>query len=238
MHFEYAGSELELFAHATNWKRYWAGKVGPYVGGDVLEVGAGIGSTARLFPWAEVRSWTAIEPDGRLVEQIDRSACEGGFPRGFRSMAATVADLPVAEAFDVALYVDVLEHIEDDSAELLRVARLLRPGGCIVVMGPAHPFLFTAFDSAIGHFRRYNRAMLTALTPTGWVLEDIRYLDSVGMLASAGNRFLLRSNAPTRRQIALWDRVFVPASRVVDKLTGHRLGKSILAVYRKPEREH
>ncbi len=37
----YIGTELEVFAHARNWKEYVRKKIDPYLGGDVLEVGAG-----------------------------------------------------------------------------------------------------------------------------------------------------------------------------------------------------
>src|SRR5262245_50646862 len=41
----YLGGELDLFALATNWKRYVKSEIGQYLGGDVLEVGAGIAGT-------------------------------------------------------------------------------------------------------------------------------------------------------------------------------------------------
>jgi len=37
---KYEGAELALFAHAVNWKAYWASKITPFVNGCVLEVGA------------------------------------------------------------------------------------------------------------------------------------------------------------------------------------------------------
>jgi hypothetical protein len=42
------------------------------------------------------------------------------------------------------------------------------------------------------------------------------YLDAVGLLASLANRILLRSPMPTRRQIAVWDRMMIRASRAID----------------------
>jgi hypothetical protein len=62
----------------------------------------------------------------------------------------------------------------------------------------------------------------------------MEYLDSVGVIASGANRLLLRSGMPTASQVALWDRVMVPVSRVIDPLFGRRIGKSILGVWRKP----
>ena len=53
------------------------------------------------------------------------------------------------------------------------------------------------------------------------------------MLASLGNRFILKSSMPNPAQIAVWDRFMVPPSRLVDPLLGYSLGKSVLAVWRK-----
>lgn len=234
MTFQYEGSELELFARATNWKRYWSALVWPYVRGSVLEVGAGIGSTSRLFADSCVDSWLALEPDSELASRIGHEAASGSYPMNLSVRVGTLESLEDELRFDLVMYIDVLEHIADDAGELARAARLLRPGGHIVVLAPAHQSLFSEFDASIGHFRRYDRDSLSALTPEGVVLDHVRYLDSVGLLASAGNRFLLRSSSPTRSQILLWDRVFVPASVVIDRLSWNRFGKSVMAVFRAP----
>lgn len=48
--------------------------------------------------------------------------------------------------------------------------------------------LFTPFDKAIGHHRRYNRKTLMRATPENLETVETSYLDCVGLLASAGNR--------------------------------------------------
>jgi hypothetical protein len=145
-----------------------------------------------------------------------------------------------ADELDCVLYIDVLEHIAEDRAEVAKAATKLRAGGHLVTLSPAHPFLFSEFDAAIGHHRRYTRASILGLTPDTLRPVCVRYLDSVGMLASLANRFMLRSTYPTRSQIRLWDSAMVPCSRVVDPLLGYLLGKSILCVWqRQPKpREH
>ena len=110
----------------------------------------------------------------------------------------------------------------------------IKPGGYLVVLSPAHPFLYTPFDQAIGHYRRYTRDSLLALNPPGLEVAQMRYLDSAGMLASLGNRLVLKQSMPTRRQIAFWDKFLVRVSTVSDSLLGFRLGKSVLGVWRKP----
>ena len=59
------------------------------------------------------------------------------------------------------------------------------------------------------------------------------YLDNVGLLLSLGNRLLLRRDLPSAAQIAFWDRRIIPLSRILDRLTGHRLGKTVLCVWRR-----
>lgn len=227
----YAGSELTLFATATRWKSYWASRVAPFVGGKVLDVGAGIGATIEtLTRYCPEAVWSAIEPDPVLCQHLQRLNDTGRFNPGIDITCGITADLSTAEAFDTLLYIDVLEHIEDDREELRQARRLLRHDGRLVVLAPAHPWLYTPFDREIGHFRRYTRSSLAERLGEQFDVLSIEYLDSVGMLASMANRFLLRSAHPAPRQIALWDRVLVPASQWVDPLLLRRVGKSVLAV--------
>jgi SAM-dependent methyltransferase len=151
-------------------------------------------------------------------------------PDSVRVEVGTIRGLEEA-SFDTILYVDVLEHIEDDRGELERAAARLRPGGRLVVLAPAHQWLFSPFDSAIGHFRRYTKRSLRELAPPGLELTRLRYLDSVGLLASGANRFLLKSSSPNLGQIRFWDRVLVRASRMVDPLLAYSVGKSVLSVW-------
>jgi hypothetical protein len=131
------------------------------------------------------------------------------------------------------LYIDVIEHIEDDRAELARAAGHLGSGGMLVVLCPAHNCLFSEFDRMIGHHRRYNTRMLRAIMPSGLKCVEMFYLDSVGMLLSFANRYLLRSSTPTPAQITLWDRVVIPCSRLLDPLLARRFGKTVVAIWEK-----
>ncbi|MGH6989831.1 MAG: hypothetical protein ACREE3_08025, partial [Stellaceae bacterium] len=111
------------------------------------------------------------------------------------------------------------------------VTRHLAETGTLIVLAPAHPFLFSAFDAAIGHYRRYTKATLLSAAPPGLSLRWCRMLDSVGFFASLGNRMLLRSAEPSVAEIAIWDRMMVPVSRLIDPAIGYRFGKSIVAVW-------
>jgi len=229
----YAGGELELFARARNWKRYLADRLAPHIVGEVAEVGAGLGAMTAVLCGANVSHWLCLEPDAAMAAQVARAIEDGELPAKCRVFNGTLADFAEESRFETILYIDVLEHIEEDRAELERAARRLKSGGRLVVLSPAHRWLFSPFDKAIGHFRRYNLSDEVSLAPHGITLVAARYIDSVGLLASTANRLWLRASMPTLRQILIWDRLMVPLSRQLDRLTFGRLGKSVLFVWRK-----
>jgi SAM-dependent methyltransferase len=231
----YVGRELELFAHALNWKSYWSSLLRPFLHGDVLEVGAGLGVNTRLLRQAGQGRWVCLEPDRQLLQQFADSLAGAPLPAPCELRRGAVADLEAEAQFDTILYVDVLEHIQDDSAELMRAAAHLREGGRLVVLAPAHNWLFSPFDASIGHYRRYSKRSLTgaAKSVANLQLERLCYLDSCGLLASLCNRLLLRQDMPSLKQILFWDRVLIPVSRALDPLLLHRLGKSILAAWKR-----
>lgn len=232
--FSYVGNELEVFAAARRWKRYWASFTDRYLrAGRVLEVGAGIGTNTLALCRHGVDSWTCLEPDAVLVERL-RAALQAAPHCGDVVVrCGTLEHLPPAERFDAILYIDVLEHIEDDRAEMAAAAARLSPGGALIVLGPAHQRLFSPFDAAIGHYRRYDRRTLDAAVPAQLRREKLVYLDSVGLLASAANTYLLGHSHPSAAQIQFWDRVLVPLSLGVDAVTRYTIGKSVLGIWRR-----
>ncbi|MBL7947341.1 MAG: methyltransferase domain-containing protein [Flavobacteriales bacterium] len=227
----YVGTELELFQHAVNWKRYWSAQVAPFVHGNVLDVGCGLGVNAAYVTNDSVTGYTFLEPDGKLLQQVGAHV---PLPPTIRQrLIEGTTDQVKGEHFETLLYIDVLEHIEDATAELLRANELLATGGHLIIVVPAYPFLYSPFDRAIGHYRRYTERMLDEQMPPSLQKILVRYLDSAGFVLSLGNKLLLRRTSPTRAQIAFWDRRIVPLSRITDKVVGHTFGRSMVAVYRK-----
>ena len=235
--FEYIGTELEVFAGATHWKRYFESQLRPFICGNVLEVGAGLGATTKILCQGAIDSWTCLEPDATLAERLraDLSRDSSLQTLPIRVKTGTLADLMGDALFDTILYIDVLEHIEDDRSELRAAAQHLSHQGHLIVLSPALNRLFSPFDRAIGHFRRYTRASLCEAAPPQLERVRLRYLDAVGLLASLANHTVLKSGHPTKSQIRFWDTFMVPLSRLVDPLLQYRVGKSIIGVWRSTE---
>jgi SAM-dependent methyltransferase len=227
--FTYPGTELELFRHARNWKAYFSRTLKPFITGNVLEAGAGIGATTRLLNDGSARSWLLLEPDEAMNAGLEMQLKEGKLPANCSVKKGTI-DL-LTEKFDTIIYIDVLEHIENDARELIHASSLLNPGGHLLVLSPAFPFLYNPFDKAIGHFRRYTKNQLRRITPTGLSLDSCRYYDSAGFFAAAANKLFLRKKTPSQKQVLFWDRWLVPVSRVTDKLFFHSFGKSVIAIW-------
>jgi ubiquinone/menaquinone biosynthesis C-methylase UbiE len=229
--FKYPGDELVLFQHATNWKKYFAKQIKPYIKGKVLEVGAGIGSTTLLLNDGTADQWLMLEPDGKMYEILRGKMEAKEFPVNCRSQTGTISQL--ASSFDTIIYIDVLEHIENDAEEMEKAAMLLNAGGHIIVLSPAFNFLFSPFDKVIGHYRRYTQKTLRKISPDGLQLIRNRYYDSAGYFAALINKLFLRQKYPTLKQVMFWDKWLVPVSRIKDIILFHSFGKSIIAVWQK-----
>jgi len=231
---EYIGGELELFKHAHNWKAYYAGFFRRYLTGDVLEVGAGLGETTHHLYDGSQKSWIALEPDPSLSKEIELKKQRGYLPQLLTIKTGTIDNLEQSILYDAIVYIDVIEHIESDREELKKAEALLKPGGKLIILVPAHNFLYTEFDKAIGHFRRYNKKMLRAAAPETLNRIKLVYLDSVGLSASLANKWFLKQRYPELKQIKFWDNIMVPISRITDKMLFHSLGKSVLGIWEKP----
>ena len=233
MCFIYAGNELYIFETASNWKNYYGSILKPFLHGDVLEVGAGIGGTTQILCDGSQRRWVCLEPDRNLSALIEVKVESGSLPGCCSVQTGTISDLSAKSLFEAILYIDVIEHIEHDAEELYRATQHLAETGKLIVLAPSHQWLFSPFDKAIGHYRRYNMSMLCGIVPRNLKVRRIEYLDCAGLCVSLMNKLLLRQSQPSRSQIEYWDRYLIPISRFVDPLFGHKIGKTILGIWEK-----
>jgi SAM-dependent methyltransferase len=234
MEYEYIGQELKLFKEAINWKDYSFSQFSSFIKGDVLEVGAGIGTNTLIFSNrkdVQYNSWTATEIDGQQVEILKQLNTEGKLTDKHIVKQAYVTELDTQ--YDTLIYIDVLEHIEDDRQEVLNALNALKPNGHLIILCPAHNWLFSPFDKSIGHYRRYDKKRYLQILPKEFEILRLRYLDSIGILASATNKLFLKKTYPTLKEVKFWDNYMVPISRMTDVMMFYSLGKSVLMIVKK-----
>ena len=93
MSYVYVGTELDLFAAAEQWKSYVQRQVAPYLGRQVLEVGAGHGGTTRVLCGDGPKRWVCLEPDSSLADRLIAAISAGELPDCCEARIGTLADL-------------------------------------------------------------------------------------------------------------------------------------------------
>lgn len=228
---EYIGNELEIFRNAKNWKKYYAKNIKPFIKGDVLEVGAGLGINTEFMINSEVLTWDYVEPDPRLAASISSNGVSKSISRNI--IVGTIDNVDPSTKYDSIVYIDVLEHIEQSKAEIIKIKAALKTGGYLVVLVPAYNFLFNEFDEKVGHFRRYTKVILKNEVNNELVQKKLFYLDSLGFFASLVNKLFLHKSLPSLKNILFWDKVIIPLSKISDVLFFRSFGKSLIGVYQK-----
>ena len=150
--------------------RGWLRRVGPPQAENLLlDCGAGTGRFAQ-----------EMEADCRVMVLDDHEEALRLLRTRFRpdqilSLAGDRVPLPDA-SLDYVTALDVLEHTPDDGAVLAGFHRLLKSGGVALVTVPAGMALWSDWDVALHHYRRYSRPQLRALFPAAqWEVLHVNY---------------------------------------------------------------
>ena len=200
--------------------------VEPWLGDDVLEVGAGHGTmTARLIGRRRI---VATDLSPRCVALLrDRY-------RDHPTVDVQHADVRAAASmgpFESILLVNVLEHIDDDATVLKTLGEALSPGGRLILWVPAHPSLYSNFDRRIGHFRRYRARELAALVSSaGFEVCELRPVNAAGAVAWLVFARLLGGTPTSGGKLRMADRALVPMMRRLEASHPPPFGLSLLCV--------
>ncbi len=138
--------------------------------GAGLDASCGTGMTLQALP-----QWVQMGADLHCLAL--RASATRGLSRLFQ---ADLCRLPVGDAtLDVVTCLDTLEHIEEDTAALAEIFRVLKPGGHALITVPAHPWMFSSHDRALHHVRRYRRGELRRrVTDAGFRIRKFRYINT------------------------------------------------------------
>ncbi len=227
---EYFGKDLEAMSFALNYHKWILSEFYPYLGSSVAEVGAGTGSFSELLLETSIKSLKAFEPSENMypllketLSAYERAEAVNGF-FGSNTME---------DKFDAVLYVNVLEHIDDDASEIVNAYNALNNSGHLLIFVPALPWLYSNLDKQVGHFRRYVKKDLVHLAKNAnFKIIKAKYFDIAGIIPWYIN-FVLLKNEISGGSVSLYDRLVVPPMRILEQFVPPPVGKNILLVARK-----
>jgi SAM-dependent methyltransferase len=160
---------------------------------SMLEIGCGHGILRQMLEAA-----TKWNVDGM---DLNAGALFHSAPGRGRTALYNIHDRAPALAarYDAIILFDVIEHIEDPASFMSSALYHLKPGGHVFINVPALQSLYSKFDVAVGHCRRYNKGTLEAeLAKAGVRKVDDRYwgLTMLPLLALRKLWLSLRSERP------------------------------------------
>ncbi len=206
-------------------------EIQPYLGNRILEVGCGWGNLAHRLS-AGRTLWYAIDNDPESIDHLRAQPDLTNVQTQCLDICGTLPAGLEGLSFDTVLSLNVLEHIEDDALALRHMRRLLTPGGHLLLVVPAHGWLYGRMDRAIGHFRRYSvRDMRANLLNEGFVPVEMRYLNAVGALGWLVAGRILRRKTPPREQLTAFN-ALVPWVKRVEGVIRPPFGVSLVVVAR------
>ena len=229
----YEGQDLEALADMPNYTRWLLSPFRPYLSGRVVEVGAGIGNVSTR--WVDdAEAALLVEPASNLHATLAERLADRGHVRTVCALLEEVDPALLSPAFDSALMVNVLEHIEDEAAILGRLHKLLAEEGRLLLFVPALPFLYGSLDALVHHCRRYTATSLRAVVESaGFEVQTLRYCDALGILPWLIMGRLLRRRRFDAGGVHLYDRFGVPLTALVEDRIVPPLGKSLWCIARK-----
>ncbi len=173
----------------------------------VLEVGCGTGNVLRVLESAC--------PNCRLVGlELWHDGLRHARTRSRALLVqADIGNSPFGEQFDLVGMFDVLEHLTDDQETLRLVHSALRPGGKLLLTVPAHQSLWSYFDEASRHCRRYSaEGIRQKLEDAGFEVEFLtQFMACIFPVVWSYRKLAgLRGNTNSARQLASEEFRLVP----------------------------
>ena len=222
----YDGFELDTFDAAKKFRNYQIYYLKSYIKDPFLEVGAGQGGLTNLYK-KFTKDITLIEPDKKLFQLLRKK---------FRKKNIKIKNQTIDKIrskYQTIIYFDVLEHIKDDLKEVKIASKKIKKNGRLIFNVPAHQLFYNEFDKAVGHFKRYNKKDFRDIEKkTDLKIEKLIYYDSIGLLFLILNKIFKLKETNLKNKIYFWN-MLIPLSKIIDKLTLNKFGKSLLCVFTK-----
>ncbi len=214
----YGEEILSDLSSARRFNAWMVDSLNEDLGDNIIEIGSGIGNISSLLPKKE--RLTVTDYENRYLEILHESFDDNDLVDVEKYDVTSAQDTQRLKerGADTVVCLNVLEHIEDDTAALENMKDLLKAGGKMVLLVPQYEKLYGTYDKKLGHYRRYNKKdVFRKLRSVG--LKPVRSRN-FNALAIAGwwvNSCLLKREHMGRWQIKLFD-MMVPVLKILESV--------------------
>lgn len=225
--FNYSGRDLEAMSFAHNYHTWIYELISNYLGTKIAEIGSGTGNFTEFLLRNEKTIIDAFEPcyemhTKNVQFKNHRVTC---INENFEHVASSRTNF-----YDSVVFINVLEHIEDDLKALEMSYEIISKKGHIVIFVPALQYLYSDFDHSIGHFKRYYKNELKNLVQkSGFKVIKCHYFDSVGIIPWFIFMKVMRLSL-NHKNTLYYDKLIVPWLKRLEKITTPPIGKNLLLI--------
>lgn len=207
-------------------------KLKPYLGDKTLELGSGIG-TFSLKLVKDTKELIVSDIDRQHLDRLGHKFI-GNKRVSIKEVDASKVDQCIDKnSVDTIVTLNMLEHVEDDRAALKGMNKVLAKDGKILMVVPAHKFLYGSLDKQIYHFRRYSKKdLVEKFEESGFEIEKIEYLNFLSVFGWWFNFVLLKRKTMPLSTIAFADKL-MPMVASIEKLIKFPFGLSLFCVAKK-----
>lgn len=227
--FQYSGNELDSLAEARNYYSWVLRQFEPYLGPEVIEAGAGIGTFSEfLLSSPKVKHLTAIEPASNTYPHLEARFKDN--PK-VDTRKGYLSEFHKDLRADAIVAVNVLEHIEDHELFLKEAHSAINPGGALLLFVPALPAIFGTLDKAFEHYRRYTRRSLRdVIVKSGWSPRRVSYMNFPGIAAWFMAGRVMKKTSIAVNEAKTYDRLVVPILSRVETMIEPPIGSNLVAI--------
>ena len=228
---------LMVIAKADKFNRWMYETIKPFLKGEILEVGSGIGNISKfLIPGELPITLSDYSPVYR--DQLQKQY-------GHFKNVVTIIDLDLQHPefeqryfqfkgkFDTIFMLNVIEHLANDVRAAEHCKFMLRIDGHLIILAPAYQFLFCRLDRELGHYRRYTLKKLSKIVlKAGLTIFKKQYFNSLGIAGWLVSGKIFRARNLGTNEMASFNRL-VPLAKLCDKIFFKKAGLSAIIVAQK-----
>ena len=217
---------------AKEYNKYLFFNIQPFIGKRILEIGCSIGNITDFF--IDKGFVCGIDIIEEAVKTINKKYKK---KKNFKAVLLNAEDKKILKLkrynFDTIVCINVLEHIEKDTLTLRYFYKLLKKKGRLLLIVPAHKWLYGSVDKSDHHYRRYTKKeVIKKVKGAGFKIKRIHYFNFFGIFGWFLNGKILKKEMVDSSMLSFYDKLF-PILVRIEKFFPGLIGLSIVCIAEK-----